>query len=462
MKLPIKKYINPILRKYQLVLASIKTKIKHSVKVKMVLSNTIWLLADKFLRLGVGLFVGAWLARYLGPEQYGSFNYAAAIVGIFASVATLGLNNIVVRDLVKIPDDSNTTLGTAYPLMLVGAIFATTAAVSLISVMRPEDPTLKMMVAIFSISTIFKASDVIKCWFETKLQSKYIVLIENSSFLLISAIKVWLILVKAPLLAFAWIILAEAIFVNALMFYMYSMRASRLSAWRYKSSRARQMLKDSWPLIFAGIAGMLQMRIDQIMLGEMLGNYEVGIYSAAARISEIAYLIPVTVIASAYPLILKERDKDLLNYAKYQRLLFLLMFHMSVIISAPITLGSDFVVESIYGERYEQSAKILAIHIIGSFFVFSGLASNRWFVAENLQIYTLYRIIAGTFVNIIMNYLLIPTHGVIGAAYATLASQAVASVFFNALNSKTKKLFLMQIEALTGVSTIKMIINKRI
>lgn len=431
--------------------AALRAKIEHRPNLQKILGNTGWLFADKILRMGMGLVVGVWVARYLGPEQFGLFNYVVAIVALFTAIASLGLNNIVVRDLVKHPEDANVMLGTAFILQLIGGVLATGAAVIAVSVMRPDDATVKIMVVIVGSVMVLKASDVVRYWYESRVQSKYTVLVENAAFLVFAAAKVALILVAAPLLAFVWGVLAEAALVATLLLFIYSQQGNRLLAWRYSFDRAKSLLNDSWPLILSGMAAMLYMRIDQIMLGQMLNDKAVGIYSAAVRISEVWYFIPTIITASLFPSIIAIRKENLnLYYRRIEKMLRLMMV-LSLSLAIPISIASDWIVTLLYGKGYSESAKILVIHIWAGIFVFSGVAAGRWFIAENLQKYTFFRTLAGAVVNLILNYLLIPKYGPIGAAWATVIAQATASVFFNAINRCTRRLFILQIKAITCV-----------
>lgn len=440
--------------------SALRAKIEHRSNLQKILSNTGWLFADKIMRMSMGLLVGVWVARYLGPEQFGLFNYATAIVALFTAVATLGLNNIVVRDLVKHPEDASVTLGTACLLQLIGGMLATVAAVITVSFMRSDDTTTRLMVAIVGSAMVFKASDVIRYWFETRVQSKYIVWIDNIALLIIATTKIGLILNNAPLAAFVWIVFFESALIAALLIAIYTFQGNQISAWTYNISRAKTLLNDSWPLILAGLAGMIYMRIDQIMLGQILGDEAVGIYSAAVRISEIWYLIPLTIIPSVYPSIINARERDVNLYKKHYQDLFSIMQILAIGLAIPITFTAEWLTEILYGSGYIESATVLIIHIWGALFVFSGLASNRWFVAENLQKYTFYRTLAGCGLSLILNYLLIPDYGPIGSASASVISQALACVFFNAANKNTRVIFYMQIEALTGVSIYKKIKQK--
>lgn len=440
--------------------AGIRAKIEHRPNLLKILGNTGWLFFDKILRMGVGLLVGVWVARYLGPEQFGLFNYATAIVALFTAVATLGLNNIVVRDLVKNPENTNATLGTVFLLQLIGGGVAFILAVVAVTFMRPDDTTARIIVAIFGFAMVFKATDVVRYWFEAKVQSKYTVWVENTAFLVFAFIRVVLVLSAAPLIAFVWIVLVEGVLVALLLLATYRQQGNKLRAWRYQCACAKSLLRDSWPLILSGLAVMLYMRIDQIMLGQMLGDEAVGVYSAALRISEVWYFIPGVIVASVFPAIIEARAKNYELYLKRLKQLFELMVVLALVLALPISFTSEWVMATLYGPGFADSAKVLVIHIWTGLFVFLGIASSRWFIAENLQKYTFYRTLAGCLVNISLNFLLIPSYGPIGSAWASVVSQAVASVFFNLLNKKTRPIFYMQIRAILGTSYIKRLHEK--
>lgn len=440
--------------------AGLRAKVEHRPNLLKILGNTGWLFFDKILRMGMGLLVGVWVARYLGPEQFGLFNYAAAIVALFTAISTLGLNNIVVRDLIKNPEEANSTLGTAFLLQLIGGALAFILAILAVSFMRPDATSARVFVAILGFAMVFKATDVVRYWFEARVQSKYTVWVENAAFLVFAGIKVTLIISSAPLIAFVWIALAEAALVAVLLLVVYTDQGNKLGGWRYQFSRGISLLRDSWPLVLSGIAAMLYMRIDQVMLGQMLGDEAVGIYSAAVRLSELWYFIPMAISASVFPAIIEARNLNYELYLRRLRQLFELMVILALALSLPISFMSEYIMSALYGRGFSESAQVLVIHVWTGLFVFLGVASSRWFVAENLQKYTIFRTLAGCLVNISLNFLLIPRYGPIGSAWASVFSQAVASVLFNYFNSKTRPVFYMQIGALTGVSFFKRLYEK--
>lgn len=420
-----------------------------------------WLFFDKILRMGVGLLVGVWVARYLGPEQFGLFNYAAAIAAIFTAFSTLGLNNIVVRDLLEKPAEVNEILGTAFALQFIGGWLAFGSSLIVIGMLRPDDYLVMTIVGIFGFAMIFKSTEVVRYWFESKVQSKYIVWVENLIFILVATLKVILILSDASLKAFVYLVLVEAAFVALSFFYVYVQQGNRIRAWKFKFSRAKFLLQDGWPLILSGLAVMLYMRVDQIMLGQLVGDEAVGVYSAAVRISEVWYFVPMAIVASVFPAIIEAKKTSELLYHERLEQLFQLMAALALGAAIFFAFLSETIISLLFGAGYSEAAKILVIHIWGGLFIFSGVASTRWFVLESLQKFIFYRTLAGLVVNVVLNYILIPVYGPTGSAWASVISQAVASVFFNSLNVKTRPLFFMQIRALIGLPFFRIIHDRK-
>jgi len=428
--------------------AFIHRRIAHRPNLVKIVDNIGWLFVDKVLRMGVGLFVGVWVARYLGPEQFGLLSFATAFVGLFGAIAGLGLQGIVVRDIVRDPSRKEDTLGTAALLQFIGGLLAYGLILATIFWLRPDDALAKALVAILGSTMLFKASEVAVYWFESQVLSKYTVWVQNGSFLVFAAIKIVLILNNAPLIAFASVIMAEALMVALLMLVMLGLRGPRLRHLRITLARAKALLADSWPLLLSGIAIVIYMKIDQIMLGQMVGDEAVGIYSAAVRISEVWYFIPMMIVASVFPAILEAKKRSEAQY--YQRLqhLYDLMVWLSVAVALPMTFLSTPIVTLLFGENFSASGTVLAIHIWASVFVFLGVASGKWFLAENRQMLSFYRAALGAVVNIILNFLLIADYGPVGAAVATVISQATAAFLFDAVQPVTREMFLMKIKSM--------------
>ena len=435
----------------------IQRRIAHRPGLLKVVDNIGWLFFDKVLRLGIGLLVGVWIARYLGPEQFGLFSFAAAFVGLFGAIASLGLQGIVVRDIVRDPAGEEETLGTAAVLQFVGGLLAYGLILGGIFWLRPDDTLAKALVAILGSVMLFKASEVAVYWFESQVQSKYTVWVQNGTFVVFAVIKVMLILNSMPLIAFAWATIAEALVVAFLMLVMLALRGLSLRRLHVTLSRVRSLLADSWPLLLSGIAITIYMRIDQIMLGQMLGDEAVGIYSVAVRISEVWYVIPTMIVASVFPTILEEKKRNEVQYYLRIQHLYDLLVWVAIIVALAMTFLSASLVTLLFGEAYESAGDVLIIHAWSGVFVSMGVARGPWLLSENLQHMSYKYIGLAMITNVIGNYYAIPLLGMKGAAITTLVSQAMTAIIAPAFFKKTRVASLMMVYSLSPVRLYRLI-----
>ncbi|MBD2363127.1 flippase [Anabaena minutissima FACHB-250] len=413
-----------------------------------VIQNIAWLFIDRILRMGVGLVVGVWIARYLGVKQFGIFNYATAFVALFNPLNTLGLDSLVIRSLVRDSTIKNEVLGTVFWLKLAGGIGSVLLAVASIYVFRRNDQLTISLVAILATAGIFHAFDTIDLWFQSQVQSKYTVLAKNTAFVIIALIKVALIRMQAPLLAFAWVGLAEIGLGSLGLILVYKIKGYSLRLWHWSFSIAKTLLKESLPLMLSGLTIMIYLRIDQIMLGEMIGDDAVGLYSAATRISEVWYFIPMAISSSVNPSIFAAKEvSEELYYQRIKKLLRVLVL-ISIVVAVPISFLSERIITMLFGNSYATAGSILAIHIWASLFVFMGVGTSSWFIAEGLTHLSLRRTLIGAITNIFLNIFLIPAYAGVGAAIATVISYAFGSFLANAFYQKTRKIFMLQLISL--------------
>jgi polysaccharide transporter, PST family len=435
-----------------LIISTLLKKINNRKELQDVIANTSWLFADRVLRMGVGLLVGVWVARHLGVVQFGVFNYANAFVALFITVSNLGLPSLVVRTITHEPGNIPHILGTTFLLQLGGGIASFLLSTIAISILRHDDPLMISLVAIFASAGIFQAFDTIDLRFQAQVQSKYTVIAKNIAFSVVAMLKIVLINLHAPLLAFAVAQLVEVAIGAVGLIVIYKIQGYSLWVWRWSWTLAKTLLKESWSLILSGLAIIIYMKVDQIMLGEMVGNQAVGLYSSSARISEIWYFIPTAITSSLAPAIYsaKKEGNDFLYYRRIRQLLRLLSC-ISIVIAVPISLLSETIVTLLFGNEYAGAAPILSIHIWAALFAFSGVGASLWFVAEELTYIAFRRTLIGAIVNVLLNILLIPTYSGVGAAVATLISYATGGILANAATPKTWKIFAIQIRAMLFV-----------
>lgn len=433
---------------------------KFSPGLRKIISNTAWLFGEKILQMGLGLLVGVWVARYLTPEKFGLLNYAIAFVGLFSPIATLGLGNIVVRDLAKDPSCKEETLGTAFVLKLLGGIGTLFLTVGTVVLLKPEDTLTQWLVGIAATGTIFQAFDCMDFWFQSQVQSKYTVWSTNSAYLLINGVKIALIQMGAPLIAFSSALMAERAMGAVALAITYHTKGHLLNSWRFSLARAKELLLQSWPLILSGFVIMIYMRIDQVMLGQMRDSSEVGIYSAAVKVSELWYFIPGSIVQSVFPSIVKSKELGEAVYEERLQKLFDIMALLSYTVAIPLTFLSGQIVTFLYGQNYAAAAPSLAVLIWAGLFVSLGVARTPWLITEGLMKFSAATTAVGAAVNMVLNFLLIPSYGGLGAGIATVIAQMVASYGAHALYPKTRKIFIKQTRSLLLLDLIKDLLKR--
>jgi PST family polysaccharide transporter len=429
-------------------IANARDRLKSRAGFVAALRNIGWLSFDNLFRLSLTLIIGVWITRYLGPAQFGVLSYATAFVSITAAFANLGLQGLVVRDLVNAPTQTAVLLGSAFVLKLAASFIATVAGILIVLWANPNDSLTVSIVIILSLGIPFQSAAVVRFWFESRVQSKYAVYADNFTLLLICSVKAGLILGEAPLIAFAWVTLLQGVLAAIFLFCIYFWTSQSFIKWRPRFAQMATLLRSCWPLALSSIAILIYTRTDQIMLKAMLGNESVGIYSAALRLSEVWYMIPVIVMASVFPAVLRARSADRsLYHIRFQQVLSALVL-VALLIALLVTAAAPWIISTVYGSAFSASAGVLRIHMWTSLFVFLGVASGSWLIAESLQLYSFYRTACGALINIAANLILIPAYGASGAAIGTLVSQVIAAYFMDLLTPDTRKMFKMKTKAM--------------
>jgi O-antigen/teichoic acid export membrane protein len=322
------------------------------------------------------------------------------------------------------------------------------AAILVAIPLTENDLQTNILIIIIAFGVFFQAFNVIDLSFQAEVKSKYVVHAQFIQLIVSSTIKIILIVNEAPLIWFASVFFLDAIVLALGLVFTYLHNSNKIFSWKWSYETSKHLLHDSWPLIFAGIVVSVYMKIDQLMIKEMLGAKEVGLYAAAVKLSEAWYFIPMAIASSLYPAIINARDYQKEVYYQKIQNLFDLMVWIAVSIALPTTFLSTLVVEFLYGKEYLGSSSVLIIHIWTAVFVFLGVASSKYLLAENFIKKTFYRTFIGALLNIIMNYYLIGIIGIQGAAISTLISHFFAAYFYDILDKDLRIMFIMKTKSL--------------
>ncbi len=423
-------------------LKNLRRSMQFSSGFKRYFANTGWLFFGRTSRMVTALFVGVYVARYLGPSNFGLLSYAGSFVGLFSAIATLGLDNIVVRDLVRYEKKRDELLGTTFVLKIIGSILLLGIVAAAVRFTTNDNFT-NLLIFIIAVATIFQSFNVIDFYFRSKVLSKYVVYAQIISGISSAIIKLLFIYFRIGLVYFAAVMIVESIILAIGFITTYTKQKLNIFNWRIKFYLAKRLLRDSWPLILSGIAISIYMRIDQVMIKEMITPGAVGNYAVAVRLSEVWYFIPMAITSSLFPAIINAKKVSEKLYHRRLQKLYDLMTWLAIGIALPITFLANDIIRLLFGVQYQDAAGVLRIYVWAGVFVFLGVASSQYLIAENYTKISFSTTFVGGIVNVILNIIMIPRYGINGAAIATLISYCVATFFIGCIPKTSKQAVLM-------------------
>jgi O-antigen/teichoic acid export membrane protein len=420
--------------------------------------NTGLLFVGRVGSLAIKMAVSILLARYLGRGNNGILSGGAAYIYFFSAIATLGLDQFIVKELHQFPDNRDQILGTSFWMK----VFAGLCCIPLIYIayhfVYPVKGTPYSYVFIFSFIGVIQAFTVIDAYFQSQVQSKYIMQVQIAGNLVSAAVKLTLIYLKMPLMWFVYAYTIDFLLLSVGYYFTYQRKQRSIFNWSFNFKLANKLLSYSWPLIISGIMVSLYMKIDAIMLQNMSGVKEAGAYATVAQFSEAWNFIPAVIVTSLFPAILNAKRDDPDRYKKRIQHLYDLMVYLSLPVAIIVTFAAPLIYKLLTPE-YAYAAPTLSVHIWSGVFVFLGAASSQYLIAENFNKLTFIRTGFGALVNIVLNLILIPKMGMMGAAIATLVAYA-SSAFFVIFIPKVNDQGVMMFKSLFLISLVQKIIKR--
>jgi len=386
------------------------------------------------------------VTRYLGPYNFGKLNYATSIIVICLPLVNMGMNNIVLTELIRRSGEGKVFFTSLVLKLCSGSIMF--LLVYLFSFSLHDDQVTRAILIILSVQCLFQCTDIFDLFNQSRTESKNSVIAKSSAYIVINIVKVVALLTGFSIVAFAAMTVMEVV-LAAIILIIFYFRVSRqtTASWVFDRSFARELLSRSWPLIISDIFITFYMRLDQLMLKSLAGYTEVGRYSAVVRISEIHYFLAGAICVSVYPSIVKMKERSEQDFMSgFQRLLNILTT-VSVIVAVVVSCFAGRITGFLYGAKYPGIGEILSVHVWTGVFVFLGVGASNWFIINNLQRQVLVYTLIGLTINVILNFILIPRYLSLGSAIATLIAQLFAAVICNSFMKKTRPMFWLQIRS---------------
>jgi O-antigen/teichoic acid export membrane protein len=389
------------------------------------LKSALWIISARFASLGVSLIATFYIARSLGPQNFGELNYALSVLSLLAFLAALASGTIISRDLVREPNREPSILGSAWIVSCIGSI-ATLLLLSLFVLIVPHDRITLSVLGILVIGQFFTPFSILKNVFIAKTETKYVSLANLFVHVIVSAAKVLAMLLGGGVLVLAVILLLEQFFsaLTLILLYRFSPRHSSF-LWKIDWAYAVRLATHSLPFVVLAFSSIVSGRLDQVFLRHFIDTTTVGYYSVAVQLSELWHVLPIFLVAALYPAIVNARvSPQMYRKRLFSFGVFLLLYGFAA--ASVMTVFAPHLVPLIYGDAFIPSIPVLQLYSWSMAGIIVGFLVNHFLATEHLYRVQIIAAILPTIINIALNMWWIPLYGMQGAAAATVISYALA------------------------------------
>ena len=391
-----------------------------------IVQNASWIIIGKIGQSLLGLIVTMLTARFLGPSNYGIISYAASIVTFLVPIMQLGLNEIMVQEIVEAPDEAGKIIGTSIFMNFISAIACMICVFIFVSFVNHGEKDTIIVCCLYSILLLFQSVDLIRYWFQAKYLAKYISIICLISYAIASAYKIFLLVTGKSIYWFAVSNAIDYLFVAVFSVCV----IKKIGHVKFKFSRqlAIKLFNKSKYYIISGLMVNVFAQTDKIMLKIYIDDTITGYYTAAVTCAAMTSFVFIAIIDSLRPLIFKSKNSCQEKYENYIVLLYTIVIYLSLAQSLFMTVFSPLIIKVLYGESYQPAVQVLRLIVWYTTFSYMGPVRNIWILVEGKQKYIWQINLSGALLNIIMNACLIPIWGAMGAALASLITQIFTNV----------------------------------
>lgn len=404
--------------------------------------NSAWNALQQVSNLASGSVFAIVLAWVLPLRDYGVYSYALALCTVGFAVTTAGLNGLGIKYIVAEGMRSSRSVAA---ILLIRELFAVATYIVLGAISFTSHDTLTTVATLVALSSLFvRALDAPELWYMAHMRSRRTAMIRVIAVTLMVVVRIVAILVLPNLWLFIGIFVAETALASLWILWRFWFDPDAPVMSRPARTEIRSMLRESSPLALSAIADQVNQRGGVVIIQALMGSVSVGIYSLAARVSELAYFLPIVVMNATLPVLLRalEDSRRTGSDARYRRMLQVAYdrtFQFGIGIAVVVTAVCLSPARQLVSSELQPVFGVLAIHIWASPFVFMGAVYSKWIIAEGYLWSSLLRHGVGAAVNIALNFMLIPYWGLNGAALATVVSYAVSNYFACFLGKQSRR-----------------------
>ena len=433
---------------------------ENSAQVKKIVSNAVWIIGCKLVKALLTVVVTMITARYLGPANYGLISYAASITAFVIPIMKLGIDSTLVHEIVS-RDEEGEVLGTALVLNILSSLLCIIGIYAFVNIANRGEADTIIVCLIYSISLIFQATEMIQYWYQAKLLSQISSIAMLVSYCIVTGVQITLILNKVNVYWFALSYSIDCSIVSAILMLMYRYKGSQKL--RFSFSLSKNMLNKSRYYIISSLMITIFAQTDRVMLKLMLGNAEVGYYSAAATCAGMFSFVFAAIIDSMRPSIFEHSKESTERFEESLSNLYSIIIFSSFGACILMTLFAPLIIGILYGSEYTPSIAALRLVVWFTTFSYLGTIRNIWIIVNDMQKYLWIINLSGALLNIMLNYILIPTWGIMGASFASLATQIFANVIIGYIIRPIRRNNYIMVKGVSFnrfTSVLKLVINQ--
>ena len=391
-----------------------------------VAKNATWIISCKIVQSLLGFVINMFTARFLGPSNFGLITYASSLASFVMPIMKLGLNNIIVQEVVHHPEREGKAMGTMVFMNFCSSLVCIIGVVSFAYVANPGETDTVIVCALYCITLVFQALEMLHFWFQAKLMSRYSSTLGLIAYTLVSAYRIYLLATSKSVHWFALSSALDYLIISVGMYIIYNLKKTQKLSIDLKL--AKEMINKSKPYILSAMMVTIFTQTDKIMLKSLIDSESTAFYGAAAACAVMAQFVFQAIIDSFRPWIFEAQKKNNDQFEYRLKMLYSFIIYLSLLQSIGMTVFARLIIMIVYGEKYLPAVGALRIVVWYTTFAYLGSVRNIWILAHDKQKYLWVINLTGAAANVIFNFILIPYIGIYGAAIASLVTQFFTNV----------------------------------
>ena len=413
-----------------------------------IFKNICWLFFDKIFILILQFFIGVKIANYYGSENFGMYNYAMSIVS-FSSILFELLNDRVIKKFFR----ENNFINIVYNVNIFRNFMAIIVLIFTIiigSVFKLSYLLYFTLILLCIDNLLVTSTQGIEIYFDYKLNSKNLVILNN----IIKLISYFLQYIYI-ILGYSIIIIPIVRCVGSLLrmvvlrqMYKRIYLKSTVFSFKINISLIKNIIKESIYLWISFIGFIIYTQTDKLMLGSMLGNKGVGIYSIAVNLTQVLAILITPIQVSVFPKMVELYNK---NYKEYYKFYFYVSFlitqaYFLLCVISIIVVSKLFL--KVFSYDYILAIPVYSILVVSVFLKANGILQAGHVTIKKITKKIVYKTFTGILLNIILNYYVINIYDVIGAALATTITHFLTLFIMDFFIKEYKEQAVVQLKSL--------------